>query len=391
MTEGAILGDLLAVPRLPLAEARDDTARFPLPPSFPAVGTPQQSAMFQPAEAEAVVTLALMAALSDGRSDPTERDQLKSLLESLAADEAMPSLASIHQRVVLNQVKPSDVIAALKSPESRSAAFEIAVCVVDADGKTTAKEQAFLDELEKRLGLSHDDAVAFERDAESIALADPTAGPNISQEIDLFVPEPPAVRPQARAPTPAGPVPAVAAIPSGPNPAETDRIILKYAILNGALELLPQNLATMAILPLQTRMVYTIGKRHGYTLGPGHIKEFIATLGLGATSQMLENFARKTLGSLAKKHLGKTAVKVVKHATGPMMTFASTFAIGRVAEAYYRGGRQMSAVDLRSLFQRDLASGKALYEQHRPSIEQQASTLDAGRVLDLVRGKGTMV
>jgi uncharacterized protein (DUF697 family) len=138
-------------------------------------------------------------------------------------------------------------------------------------------------------------------------------------------------------------------------------------------------------------MVYTIGKRHGYTLGPGHIKEFIATLGLGATSQMLENFARKTLGSLAKKHLGKTAGKVVKHATGPMMTFASTFAIGRVAEAYYRGGRQMSAVDLRSLFQRDLANGKALYEQHRPSIEQQASTLDAGRVLDLVRGKGSMV
>jgi tellurite resistance protein/uncharacterized protein (DUF697 family) len=344
--------------------------------------------MLQPAEAEAVVTLALMAALSDGRSDPTERDQLKSLLQSLAADEAMPSLASIHQRVVLNQVRPSDVIAALKSPEARSAAFEIAVCVVDADGKTTSKEQAFLDELEKRLGLSHNVAVAFERDAEAIALADPTDGPTTGQEIDLFVPEPPTVRSQARAPAPAAPVPA---IPSGPNPAETDRIILKYAILNGALELLPQNLATMAILPLQTRMVYTIGKRHGYTLGPGHIKEFIATLGLGATSQMLENFARKTLGSLAKKHLGKTAGKVVKHATGPMMTFASTFAIGRVAEAYYRGGRQMSAVDLRSLFQRDLASGKALYEQHRPSIEQQASTLDAGRVLDLVRGKGSMV
>ena len=330
--------------------------------------------MLKPSEAEAVVTLALMAALSDGRSDPTERDQLKSLLESLAADEGLPSLAAIHQRVVLGQVKAAEVIAALESPEARSAAFEIAVCVAEADGKTTAKEQEFLDDLEKRLGLSHDDAVAFEREAEAITLAEPTG----DQEIDLLVPG-----------APGGPVPASA--PAGPDPAEADRIIMKYAIVNGALELLPQNLATMAILPLQTRMVYTIGKRHGYTLGPGHIKEFVATLGLGATSQMLENFARKALGKLVKRHVGKTAGKVVKHATGPMMTFASTFAIGRVAEAYYRGGREMSAVNLRALFQRDLASGKALYEQHRGAVEQQASTLDAGRVLDFVRGKGTVV
>lgn len=340
--------------------------------------------MLQPAEAEAVVTVALMAALSDGRSDPSERDQLKSLLQSLAADEGMPSLASIHQRVVLNQVKPSEVIAALNSPEARSAAFEIAVCVVDADGKTTSKEQAFLDDLEKRLGLSHSDAVAFEREAETITLADPTAGPTEGDEIDLLGTEP------VRGPAPAPAAPILTA-PAGPDAAETDRIILKYAILNGALELLPQNLATMAILPLQTRMVYTIGKRHGYTLGVGHIKEFTATLGLGATSQMLENFARKTLGTLAKRHLGKTVGAVVKHTTGPMMTFASTFAIGRVAEAYYRGGRKMSAVDLRSLFQRDLANGKALYEQHRLSIERQATTLDAGRVLNLVRGKGSVV
>lgn len=341
--------------------------------------------MLQPAEAEAVVTLALMAALSDGRSDPAERDQLKSLLESIAADEDMPSLGSIHQRVVLKQINLVELIAALKSAEARSTAFEIAVCVADADGRTTPKEQEFLDDLEKRLGLAHNDAVSFEREAEAIALAAPTD----DQEIDLLAPEPSRGPASANAaPVPARTAPAGR---TGPDPAETDRIIMKYAILNGALELLPQNLATMAILPLQTRMVYTIGKRHGYTLGPGHIKEFIATLGLGATSQMLENFARKTLGKLVKKHIGKTAGTAVKVATGPMMTFASTFAIGRVAESYYSGGRKMSSVDLRSLFQRDLASGKALYEQHRPSIEQQASTLDAGKVLNLVRGKGSVV
>lgn len=173
--------------------------------------------MLRPAEIEAVVTLALMAALSDGRSDPTEREQLKSVLETLAADEDLPSLSSIHQRVVLKQITPAEAIAALQSHEVRSMAFEIAVCVADADGKTTAKEQAFLDELEKRLGPAHEDAVAFEREAEAITLADPTAGVTSDQDIDSLVPE----SPVSANPQPAPPEPA------GPDLAETDGIILK--------------------------------------------------------------------------------------------------------------------------------------------------------------------
>ena len=42
-----------------------------------------------------------------------------------------------------------------------------------------------------------------------------------------------------------------------------DSMMLKYVILNGALELLPQPIATMAIIPLQMKMVYRIGGVHG--------------------------------------------------------------------------------------------------------------------------------
>ena len=45
---------------------------------------------------------------------------------------------------------------------------------------------------------------------------------------------------------------------------ELDRMILNTAILNGALEIMPHTLATMAIIPVQMRMVYQIGKRQGY-------------------------------------------------------------------------------------------------------------------------------
>lgn len=333
-------------------------------------------------EAEGVLTVALLAAVADGRTNADERDQAKDLFETLSAEHELPSLGRIQQQVLLKKASIADAAAMLESEDARRMAFEIAVCVADADSKTTPEEQRFLDELERALAINHDDAVAFERDAEMLV------GDN-DEIIDL-------AGPAAAAPFELAPLPRSAtqpAIESAPKPAgdpasaEADKAIMRYAMLNGALELLPQNLATMAILPLQTRMVYTIGKQHGYTLGAAHIKEFIATLGLGATSQMLENFARKALGKLAKKTLGKTAGKVVKTATGPLMTFASTYAIGKVAKAYYAGGRTLSAVDLRAMFQRDLAEGKRIYEQHRPEVERQASSLDPSTVLNMVRGK----
>ena len=334
--------------------------------------------MLTPQEAEATLAIALTAALADGRTGAEERDQIKALFETLGGEADLPALATLHQRAALGRIDPIAEAGRLSTPEAKRAAFEIAVCVADADGAMTDREQAFLDSLERALGLEHDAAVAFEREADAVALAEPDDGDDPAV---LLEPGP------AHLPVPA-PAPGEPGGAEGDaRSSEVDGIVMRYAILNGALELLPQNLATMAILPLQTRMVYVIGKRYGYALGPGHIKEFIATLGLGATSQMLENFARKALGKLAKKALGKTAGTIAKTATGPMMTFASTYAIGRVAKAYYAGGRTLSAVDLRSMFRSDVDRGRALYERHRPEIEANARSLNPGRVLEMVRGR----
>ncbi len=43
-------------------------------------------------------------------------------------------------------------------------------------------------------------------------------------------------------------------------------MILNYAVVNGALELLPDTLASMAILPLRMKLVFRIGKSYGYEL-----------------------------------------------------------------------------------------------------------------------------
>ena len=48
--------------------------------------------------------------------------------------------------------------------------------------------------------------------------------------------------------------------------AEMDDMIRKAAIVNAALELMPETLSTLAIIPLQMRMVYRIGQNFGFEL-----------------------------------------------------------------------------------------------------------------------------
>ena len=60
------------------------------------------------------------------------------------------------------------------------------------------------------------------------------------------------------------------------SPDELDQMILRTAILTGGLELLPHSLATMAIIPVQMRMVYHIGQRYGFQMDRQHLTEFLA-------------------------------------------------------------------------------------------------------------------
>ncbi|MHB0916164.1 MAG: hypothetical protein ACYC0G_00155 [Thiobacillus sp.] len=144
----------------------------------------------------------------------------------------------------------------------------------------------------------------------------------------------------------------------------------------------------MAIIPLQIKMVYGIGRAYGVTLDQGHIKELIAAAGVGLTSQYLEQFGRKLLGDLLGKMAGKTVGKVGGATTGMAFmafSFATTYALGQLAKRYYAGGRQMNTAMLKDTFQNLLGPAKQLQTQYLPQIRQQASTLDMGRVLAMAR------
>ncbi|WP_374328400.1 YcjF family protein [Azonexus sp.] len=305
----------------------------------------------------AILTISLFAAFADGSNDDREREHIRRFAESMG--DTAPELPKLYQDVLFKRVTLDGAVQTLGELGQRQFAYEMAVCVCDADGVQTAAEQAFLANLKTRLGLDGNaEASAFASQADTLAAAA-------------------AVPPPAAAP---------AATTATVNDAELDKSILNYSILNGALELLPQSWASVAIIPLQVKMVYRIGKAYGVELDQGHIKEFLATVGVGLTSQYLEQFGRKLLGGLLGKMAGKTAGKIGRAATGMAFSFASTYALGQVAKRYYAGGRQMSTQLLQESFQGLLGPAKQLQSQYLPQIEQRAQTLDAGQVMNLVRG-----
>lgn len=315
-------------------------------------------------EKESILTLCLMAAFADGGKSDVERAELKRIAENFPEPDV--NLAALYHRVLLRQVSTAQAAQALGSKETRQLAYEMAVCVCEADDVLNEPEKQFLAELRRELRLDTAETVRIEQDAEVLAvepLAEPAAAP------------PPVIA--------AAPAAATAAVASP----EVDQMILNYAILNGALELLPDSLATMAIIPLQMKMVYRVGKHYGYELDRGHIKELLGVVGVGLTSQVVEGYARKLLGGLLGKVGGGLMRGVGRQVASSAMSFASTWALGRLAQQYYAGGRKLSAIELRQLFGSLTEQARGLHGNYASAIRDKAGSLNLTQLLPIIRGQ----
>ena len=323
---------------------------------------------------QALLAIMVHAAMADGEKSQAERDFVRDLSLQLDEQGGAKQLAQAVQAALLGRLSAQQAAAQLQDPMHRQLAYEWATAVCHADGLCSPAEAAFLQQLKThlQLGGAEPEATAHTQALAQAAYAEEAAAP-------LHAPT--AVAAMAALPS----APAAAPAPAVDNVA-IDRSILNYAILNGALELLPQSWASMAIIPLQIKMVYRVGQAHGVSLDQGHIKEFIAAAGVGLTSQYIEEFGRKLLGGLIGKAGGKLLGGLTSQATGMAFSFASTYALGHLAKRYYAGGRVMSTDLLRQTYQGLLGSGKTLQQQHLGDIRARASTLDAGEVMRMVRG-----
>ena len=310
-------------------------------------------------EQKATMTLVLMAAFADGKNDPAERAEVTRITESLAAG-AEFDVTAVHRDVLLERVTMDDAAGMLVKPEVKRLAYELCVGMCDADGALGDAEKAFLASLRKALhfnGADEASAQAFTANAEALAVI-PLATVSAAEPATLT---------------------------STMSADEQDRVILHYAILNGALELLPDSLASMAILPLQMKMVYRIGKSYGFELDRGHIKDFLATAGVGLASQYVEQIGVKIVRGVFGRGLLGLLGAVAGQTVSSGFSFATTYALGRLAIRYYAGGRTFSTQVLKDTYAGLLTEAKGLQAQNMPAIREKARTVNLAQVLQDVR------
>ena len=307
-------------------------------------------------QTRALLTIAWMAARADGADDPRERGRIGAL--AFADRDSSIDVVALEKQLLAT---PPDLgaVARMLAGDERLAqlAYETAAGIVDADGAHTDAEGAFLSRLSSALGLPAAKTGEYLSAADAIANA---AVPSASSE------------------TPAGPARAT------PDAAALDKRILDASITNAALELLPETLASLAILPLQVRLVYRIGQAYGYELDQGHIKEFIAALGVGLTGQYLEQFGRRLVGGVLGSVLGGVGRAVGRQAASSGMAFATTYAIGRIAREYYAAGRTIDTAALKRAFGGFVDEGRAMVQQYAPAIEARARSIDIRNLRELV-------
>jgi uncharacterized protein (DUF697 family)/uncharacterized tellurite resistance protein B-like protein len=288
-------------------------------------------------EQRAILNICFMAALADGATE-VERAAIQGVATNMGASGV--DLNALYQDAASGRASVAAATSQLSAPEVRKSAYETAVAICNADGAANEAEQKFLRGLRDALKLPVGDADKVQQQANAVATTSVVA---------------------------ATPVDA----------AELDKAILNYSILNGALELLPESLGTLAIIPMQMKMVYQIGKSHGYELNAGYVKDFAGTLGIGLTSQVVEGVARKLLGSILGVLGRQTASSAV--------AFVTTYALGQVAKRYYAGGRKLQPGELKQLYTQLTGDAKNLSAKYTDVIKNKVNELRGRSIADVVK------
>jgi uncharacterized protein (DUF697 family) len=301
-------------------------------------------------EERAIVTICILAAFVDGAQSELERSEIQRIARKFSSDQF--NVTEAYQEALTGKVSLRDAAGRLQSPNGKALAYEMAVCICEVDHSESAAEKEFLAKLREEFRLDPATAATFRSSATALG-AEAMRQPPIIAEVTK-------------------------------NDKGLDDMIVNRAILTGALELMPQTLATMAIVPIQIRTVYSIGKRYGYELDWAHAKEFLATVGVGMASQMVEGYLSRLVSGVTRRFAGKFVSKLAGQAAESALAFATTYALGHAAKAYYAGGRTLTTTQLRDVFSRMLNQGRAMTPQFANQIADRSRSLNVTDLLPLV-------
>lgn len=163
---------------------------------------------------------------------------------------------------------------------------------------------------------------------------------------------------------------------------EIDQDVLKYSVLSAVLGAFPVPgiaIATdLAIVGLQVKLVRDIGQYWGHKVGKDAVKSLLAGLGLGTG-------ARIAVSNLAK------LVPIWGSAFGAATAFATTWALGKIANRYFESGQKADLAQLKKEMKGMEKEGKEAYARQKESIEhKRKATSEKLAALNEQRKAGTI-
>lgn len=358
-----------------------------------------------PQDAQTIVAIAALAAQADGQQDDTERGRIGQMATGLGLSDESAILATEMAASVGVPASLARLTEHLSGDAARRAAYDTAVSVCYADGWVNPSEAQFLRTLAAALKIDADpinqQAAAVHTEVQqapltgtspfapgSVAAASAPAATALAASAAAamgMANAAPATLPPVATPTSEQAASGAATTPSG----DIDNFILDQAMLSAALELLPDRLANLGILPLQLRMAKQIGERHGQQMDASQVKDLAAVFGIGAAAQIMEKVVRGMLGGVVGRigggmlggMLGGLAGGATGFAAGAAVTFTTTYAMGHAAEQYYAQGRTLSTSDMKALFERFKGEAATVFPKVEARIKELAGSGKIGDVL----------
>lgn len=295
-------------------------------------------------EAAACLRVLVALAKADGVITPQERDALDTALEQLPGGSGLRPYLD-------DKVEFDSLLAEIQSPHARDQLWQAAYSMVHCDGSASAMEQQLLTKIRVAFNVNDTEESATRR------MVDEAKDTLLPSNIEAIA------DPKRRQ-------------------KEIDQDVLKYSVLSAILGAFPVPglaIATdLAIVALQVKLVRDIGQYWGHTIDKDAAKSLLGGLGLGTG-------ARIAVANLAK------LVPVWGSAFGATTAFATTWALGKIANRYFEHGKKADVKQLKRELKDLQKEGREAYDTEKQRIEaKQAQASKALGELNAARKNGTI-
>ena len=275
-------------------------------------------------EALAGIRLLICMAKADGVMRDEERHQLDDVLRGLTFPDGLTS-----ETLLGETNNPAELVKLVTSHEARDSVYASVFAMAHADLEIADAEDKLLTQLRTAWNIHPEEEKHLAKVLDAVHEATHDA-----------------------------PAPLHASVPEKERDAAFNKTLLRYALLTGVTGAIPVPLVpSLLVVPLQVKMVHAVAGIVGHKTDSDTIQLMFETLGVGTGCQI-------AIIELCKLIPGLGSL------IGAAGSFASTYALGKVAYIYFKSDGSRSIESLKPVYLEEKQRAKAEYAKHKDALAE---------------------